>query len=105
VSDAEQPARLVPANPPADEVSVLRWLLFYVVGFIAAVVGVALLLGEQGWQGEASLSGVAEAMREMSPVAKLLVFAMYISLCTTFLPLPTGAVVAAMATQIGRAHV
>ena len=99
MSDAEQPARLVPANPPADEVSVLRWLLFYVVGFIAAVVGVALLLGEQGWQGEASLSGVAEAMREMSPVAKLLVFAMYISLCTTFLPLPTGAVVAAMATR------
>jgi membrane protein YqaA with SNARE-associated domain len=89
----------VPVSPPADEVSVLRWFIGYAAALVAALAGVALLLGEQGWQGEASLSGVAEAMRAMSPTAKLLVFAMYISVCTTFLPLPTGAVVAAMATR------
>ncbi len=99
MSAPEQPATLVPANPPADTVSVLRWFLFYIVGFIAAVMAVILLLGERGWQGEASMSGVAEAMRQMPPAAKLLVFAMYASVCTTFLPLPTGAVVAAMATR------
>jgi membrane protein YqaA with SNARE-associated domain len=95
----EQTSATIQVEPPDDEVSVLRWFALYAAGFGAAVVAVALLLGEEGWQGEASLWGVADAMRAMSPTAKLLVFAMYISLCTTFLPLPTGAVVAAMATR------
>ncbi len=79
-----------------DRVSVLRWILFY-VGYLAAAMLVLLLMVDPA--AVVGSSGVAEAMDRMSPAAKLLAFGIYISLCCTFLPLPTGAVVAAVATR------
>jgi membrane protein YqaA with SNARE-associated domain len=85
-----------PAPRPGDRVSVLRWILFY-MGYLAAAMLVLLLMVDPA--SVAASSGVVEAMDKMSPAAKLLAFAIYISLCCTFLPLPTGAVVAAVATR------
>ncbi|MFP4054930.1 MAG: YqaA family protein [Phycisphaerae bacterium] len=91
---------VIPSDRPLpDQVSVLRWFVFFGVVFVGGVVALVLLLGEEGWQGSASLSGVAEAMEAMSPAAKLLVFGLYVSVCTTFLPLPTSAVAAAVSTH------
>ncbi len=86
-------------HPLPDHVSVLRWFLFFGMVFVGGVAALVVLLGEEGWKGSASIKGVAEAMEAMSAAAKLLVFGLYVSLCTTFLPLPTSAVAAAVSTH------
>jgi len=84
--------------PPADGISLRRWFVAYALWLVAACVALATLAPGGGswtqWLHQPVRTFVAA-----SPAAKLIGFAMYLSLCCTFLPLPTGWIVAALATR------
>ena len=92
-----------------DGISVARWFLAYALLLLAAAAGLWLLAMRQDWATESwwgdglawrqRLGGFADVFRTVSPALKLLGFAVYLSLCCTFLPLPTGWIVAAVATR------
>ncbi len=115
------PIEPVPFLP--DGVSVRRWFLFYVVFLAAAVLAIVMLLDSSGevwgnwalvWQ---KFCGVlhghsqprptwhefADAFQRAfaltAPAIKLLVVVIYLSMATTLTPLPTGWIVAGLATQ------
>jgi membrane protein YqaA with SNARE-associated domain len=98
-----------PQSVLPDEVSVLRWFVGYGLGLAAALAVTILLASRYDWQTASWLGGDLGfsqrwqnflAVVAGAPVTvKLLVFAIYISLCTTFFPLPTGGIVAALATR------
>lgn len=87
----------------------LRWFVGYGLGLAAALAVTILLASRYDWQTASWLGGDLGfsqrwqnflAVVAGAPVTvKLLVFAIYISLCTTFFPLPTGGIVAALATR------
>jgi len=82
-----------------DGVSVTRWFAFYVLLLAAAAVPLALLLAGVPWTWQWSASALGDQLEGMGPAVKILAFAIYISLCCTFLPLPTSPIVAALATR------
>lgn len=88
-------------TPPAgdDHVSVLRWFAFFALIWLGGLgVLIALLMREQiGWGG--SWGEFLETVERTPAVVKLLVFGLYVALCCTFLPLPTGPVVALVSLQ------
>ena len=104
-----------PADGPAapaflpDGVSIRRWFLAYAAMLLAAAVGLWILAARQDWAVETwyrpglGLSARWEAFKDIfeavSPALKLLAFGVYLSLCCTFLPLSSGWIVAAVATQ------
>lgn len=101
--------RVAQRHEAPDDVSVRRWFAFYALLLVAAAVPLVILAAGNDWQTDTwwrsglSLgerwSGFLAAFRQASPTVKLLGFAIYISLCCTFLPLPTSGIVAAVATQ------
>ena len=92
-----------------DDVSVRRWFAFYALFLLATVVPLFVMASGHEWVvkppagGEPSLGqrwdALLLAFAEAPAGVKLLGFAVYISLCCTFLPLPANAVVAAMAMK------
>jgi membrane protein YqaA with SNARE-associated domain len=82
-----------------DGIAVRWWLAGY---FAAVAAGLALLAGPilappdawAAWTGRP-----VETFAAMAPAAKLLGLGIYLSLCSTFLPLPTGWIVAAVAAR------
>ncbi len=92
-----------------DNVSVRRWFAAYGLFLLAAGVPLVMLIGSHDWATETWWRpGLSIAQRwegflrvfELAPRAiKLLGFAIFISLCCTFFPLPANAVVAAIATK------
>lgn len=88
-----------PAEPPAtDPLAIRWWFLFYVLGMTAAGIALGLLLGEHrlefgGW------GRFVESVRAAPVAAKLLLLGMYLTVCTTFLPLNTGWIVSAVAMR------
>jgi len=85
-----------PAEPPPDRLGIGRWFIGY--GVCLAGLGAVL-----GWR----LSGAvpqhwwndAQWFAALRPAVKLAGFAMYLSVCTTFSPLPTGWIVAAVSAR------
>lgn len=82
-----------------DGISVSRWFLAYGLGLAAAGVALAMMLRGQRWSWTWSPAQIGRQLAEMSPEVKLMVFGVYVSLCCTFLPMPTNAIVAAVATR------
>lgn len=92
-----------------DDVSVARWLGAYLLGLAIACAVLAWLMARHDWRVDYWMAdglGLAtrwerflEVFAAASPAIKLLGFAIYVSLCTTFFPLPTGGLVAALATR------
>ncbi len=108
--DASSNRQVDPAEPVLpDEVSVLRWFVGYGLGLATALAVTVLLASRYDWQTAGWLGEDLSLWRRWTnflavvagaPVTvKLLVYAIYISLCTTFFPLPTGGIVAALATR------
>lgn len=77
------------------------WPWFATVAAYLIVGGVAfyMLAAGQGWSKDQWLHQPAETFARTSAAVKLLGFCLYLSLCCTFLPLPTGWIVAAVATR------
>ena len=94
----------IPSGPGAptvgaDTLSLKRWLGVYAGWLAALALPAAWMLHARGaaWQ---ELFVHPDRFTTAADVAlKLLVFAVYLSLCCTFLPMPTGWLVAALATR------
>jgi membrane protein YqaA with SNARE-associated domain len=87
---------------PAATPRVRRWLAGYAAGFLAGLAALLVwIAADLPALREAMGSGeeLTAAFARLDSGAKLLGFALYISLCCTFLPLPTGWIVSAVALQ------
>jgi membrane protein YqaA with SNARE-associated domain len=82
-----------------DDVSIRRWFAAYAAVFLAGCAILTALAAGQGQGLSAWVANPIRAFTDSDPVVKLLGFAAYLSVCCTFLPLPTGWAVAAVATQ------
>ncbi|HUS48025.1 MAG TPA: hypothetical protein VM098_07895 [Phycisphaerae bacterium] len=87
-----------PAGLP-DNVSIRRWFAFYGLLVLAAGVPMALMIRQQAWTWHDWAHDTARTFAGTEAAVKLLVFGLYLSMCCTFLPLPTGWIVAGVATR------
>ncbi len=97
------------ADLVGDSLTVKHWLAGYLVGLAVAAALFAWLMGNFDWRVDywtsqglslsEKWSRFLEVFARTSPALKLLGFAIYLSICTTFFPLPTGGLVAALATR------
>ncbi|HUS47464.1 MAG TPA: hypothetical protein VM098_05065 [Phycisphaerae bacterium] len=82
-----------------DTISIRRWFAAYAVMVVAAAVPMATLIARQGWSWDGWVHQTARTFAATSPAVKLLGFGLYLSICCTFCPLPTGWIVAGVATR------
>jgi membrane protein YqaA with SNARE-associated domain len=82
-----------------DDVSVRRWVAVYVAYFLLLAVPLVMLLVADGNTWDDWTGHTAATFRASTAAAKLLALALYVSLCCTFLPLPSMWMVSAVATQ------
>jgi len=82
-----------------DDVTVRHWLAFYALLLLAASGALLWAIRQQGWSLRAWLDHPAETFAQTSPAVKLLGMGVYTSICSAFLPLPTGWLVAGVATR------
>ncbi len=86
--------------PQGDNIRVSRWFGLYGALLAAATIAFAWHLQHAGMDWRSfTWAGLAGAFRAMDGWIKLLVVLVYLSACTTLLPLPTGWIVAALATR------
>lgn len=88
-----------PSTSPERPIRVLPWFAAY-TGLFAAGLGVLVVgmaMDEQSWADWRA--DPLAALRATNGWVKLLAFGLYISLCCTFLPLPTTGVVAAVSIR------
>lgn len=83
----------------SDQLSVKRWLLVYAAWLGALVVPAGVLLSGLPGEWRALFLRPGDFTAPSEQVLKLLIFATYVSVSCTFLPLPTGWIVAALATR------
>lgn len=83
----------------ADNVSVGRWLAFYVPLVLLAFGSAAWMLQRQGYSWAQWKSHPVQVLHEAPAVLKLLVLMAYLMLCCTFVPLSTGWIAAALAAR------
>jgi membrane protein YqaA with SNARE-associated domain len=95
-------------NLPGD-VSILKWFGLYGLYLAALVVPLVLLIQQDPkpfvdmWTAFKHMfrsfkdTHFVDALEKATPAAKLLFMAVYLSIATTFIPLPTGAIVTLMA--------
>ena len=89
-------------EPPTDEsdgLSVKRWLAVYLTYLLALVIPASVMLDRLGVSWREFFADPGGVTESAEPVLKLLIFAIYVSLASTFFPLPTGAIVSAVALQ------
>ncbi len=82
-----------------DRLSLRRWLAVYVAWLVALAAPAAWRLAKLGAAWKELFVKPEEFRSSEDAAAKLLIFAVYISLCHTFLPLPTGWLVSLVATR------
>jgi len=82
-----------------DDVTIRHWLAFYAAFVLAVGVPLAIFISQAPWSWSAWVSNPQETFADTGWQIKVLGFALFLSLCCTFLPLPTGWLVAAVATR------
>ena len=87
------------ASGAPDDVTIRHWFAFYGVFLLVTVVPLAVLISREPWGWNDWISDPAGTFAGLHASIKLVTFLVYISLCCTFLPLPTGGVVAGVATR------
>jgi len=98
VKTSEAPAAAAPALA-GDGVSVLGWFAIYALFLVAACVPLAIMISGESWTWHQWRTEPLKVLAATPVAVKLLAFAVYISLCCTVLPLPTGGVVSAVAIK------
>ena len=87
----------VPTN--GDGVSIRLWFALYAGFLVLTCVPLGLLIAREPWSASAWVREYKALLPQTHAGVKLLAFAVYLSVCCTFLPLPTGWIVAAVATR------
>lgn len=82
-----------------DRVTIRHWFAAYGVYLLATAIPLWMLLSSQPWQWTWRPEVIGSQLAHMSAWTKILMFAIYISLCCTFIPLPTSPIVSAVALQ------
>lgn len=82
-----------------DGISLRRWFAAYGLWLVAAAGALAVLIHASAWSWSAWRHEPAATFAQTGAALKLVGFTLYLSLCCTFLPLPTGWIVAAVATR------
>jgi hypothetical protein len=82
-----------------DQVSLRRWFSAYALYMLAICVPLGLLIAAENWSWSQWVHQSAQTLSQTSEATKLLFFLAYMSICCTFLPLPTGWMVAALASH------
>jgi membrane protein YqaA with SNARE-associated domain len=82
-----------------DSISLRRWFALYGLALLVSGAALGVLIARQEWSGSAWARRPVETFRATGPAVKLIGFGIYLSFCCTFLPLPTGWIVAAVATR------
>jgi membrane protein YqaA with SNARE-associated domain len=85
-----------------DTVCVRGWFAAYGLLVAAAAAPLAVLVAREPWSWQdwtGDWDHLQQTFRQTGPAVKLLGLGLYLSLCCTFLPLPTGWIVAAVATR------
>lgn len=80
------------------EISLLKWFASYFIMLMGCVVALVVLLRGQPLAMD-SWKAFQDSVFDAPPVVKLLVFAIYISMCCTFLPMNTSWIVSAVSMQ------
>jgi len=91
--------KVIAATQAPDRLSVRRWLVLYATYLLALAVPTAIMLGDLAEPWRALFLRPYEFAAPQQQVLKLFIFGIYISLACTFLPLPTGWLVAGLATR------
>ena len=86
-----------PVMAKPDDIRLRRWFTVYGVYLLAMAVPMGLLVAAEAM----SFREFVADFRTMDAAIKLLAFAIYMSVCSTFFPLPTGPIVAAIALADG----
>ncbi len=82
-----------------DDVTVRHWLMIFAGYMLAMSVPLVLLISAEGWAWANWIDDTAETFSRTSVAIKLIGLTFYMSLACTFLPLPTGWIIAGVATQ------
>jgi len=101
-NDDSLPRGSQPPAPPAptgDAVSVRGWFAIYGLYLLAVGIPLAVLVWQQDTTWQQWRADPWAVLAATGPAIKLLALAIYISLCCTFLPLPTNVIVAAVAMK------
>ncbi len=84
---------------PDDGISLRWWFGGYAAWLVAAVAVLAVLVARSDWSWSAWRHEPAATFAQTGAALKLVGFTLYLSLGCTFLPLPSGWIVAAVATR------
>ena len=83
-----------------DDVTVRHWLMIFAGYLLALSVPLVMLIFREGWTwADWSFDNAKETFSQTSVAVKLTGLTVYLSLACTFLPLPTGWIIAGVATQ------
>jgi membrane protein YqaA with SNARE-associated domain len=82
-----------------DGISVSRWFLLFAAYLAVLGVPTVLMLSRLDGKWTSFFTHFGDFHEPWQQVLKLLIFAIYLSFCCTFLPLPTGWLVAAVGTR------
>ncbi len=82
-----------------DDVSCRKWWVAYGAFVFAAGVPLLMLINNEGWDWPCWIEDTQATFSATSPMIKILICLLYLSVCNTFLPLPTGWIVAGIATR------
>ena len=84
---------------PSDRIRLRRWLAAYAVLLLLALALLAVLVAREPWHWAQWRGQFRPTFASAGPGVKLLAMGIYLSLCTTLLPLPTGWLIACVATR------
>ncbi len=92
------------AEPPAlvggdDRMSLRVWFVIHAIWLLALAAAFVYLVRGEGGTWRQWTDNPAAAFTATSPAVKVIGFTLYVTICCTFLPLPTGWIVAALATR------
>lgn len=82
-----------------DNLSLKRWLSVYGTCLLAMIIPTVVLATHSGISWRGLIHNPTGVVSSAGPALKLLIFAIYMSISSTFIPLPTGAMVSAVALK------
>ncbi len=88
----------IAADSP-DNIRVARWFGLFAIYMAALCIPAAIMLADLGRPWQELFNDPGMFTENWQQVLKVLIFTAYLSLCCTFLPMPTGPLVAAVATH------